>query len=263
MYVCCFFFSSRRRHTRCALVTGVQTCALPIYWLWRQGSGNTTGVDPIATSWWVNFGTYVPGSTVSNKTYGLDDASMNAAAAIPELVGFTGIGTLGGGNLTLEVGGDAGMLARRGVSHNNRPRSEGLNLAIGSTGRVTETGELLLTGGGDLNLRVGGNLNPGLQARVSDRTQQHLDLNGVLSNLRGGLHLQTGEIGGIGLTYRTATSGQADREEVRAFDPYTASVGTATGGIVLMLGDSVATLTTRGDWEIGRGGCRARGCQYG
>src|SRR3546814_9432760 len=29
MYCC--FFSSRRRHTRCALVTGVQTCALPIY----------------------------------------------------------------------------------------------------------------------------------------------------------------------------------------------------------------------------------------
>src|SRR3546814_11766514 len=25
-----FFFSSRSRHTRCALVTGVQTCALPI-----------------------------------------------------------------------------------------------------------------------------------------------------------------------------------------------------------------------------------------
>src|SRR3546814_20113037 len=32
----CFFFSSRRRHTRCALVTGVQTCALPIY---ANGSG--------------------------------------------------------------------------------------------------------------------------------------------------------------------------------------------------------------------------------
>src|SRR3546814_5650316 len=26
-----FFFSSRRRHTRCALVTGVHTCALPIF----------------------------------------------------------------------------------------------------------------------------------------------------------------------------------------------------------------------------------------
>src|SRR3546814_17162919 len=33
-----FFCSSRRRHTRCALVTGVQTCALPIcltYEMWR------------------------------------------------------------------------------------------------------------------------------------------------------------------------------------------------------------------------------------
>src|SRR3546814_2877376 len=29
-YLFFFFFSSRRRHTRCALVTGVQTCALPI-----------------------------------------------------------------------------------------------------------------------------------------------------------------------------------------------------------------------------------------
>src|SRR3546814_10531010 len=29
-YVDVCFFSSRRRHTRCALVTGVQTCALPI-----------------------------------------------------------------------------------------------------------------------------------------------------------------------------------------------------------------------------------------
>src|SRR3546814_2712131 len=32
MFFCSFFFSSRRRHTRCALVTGVQTCALPISW---------------------------------------------------------------------------------------------------------------------------------------------------------------------------------------------------------------------------------------
>src|SRR3546814_1950550 len=28
-----FFFSSRRRHTRCALVTGVQTCAIPIWFI--------------------------------------------------------------------------------------------------------------------------------------------------------------------------------------------------------------------------------------
>src|SRR3546814_7080247 len=37
------FFSSRRRHTRCALVTGVQTCALPISCskLNERGSGDT------------------------------------------------------------------------------------------------------------------------------------------------------------------------------------------------------------------------------
>src|SRR3546814_9124917 len=31
LYTFDFFFSSRRRHTSCALVTGVQTCALPIF----------------------------------------------------------------------------------------------------------------------------------------------------------------------------------------------------------------------------------------
>src|SRR3546814_9279883 len=36
-----FFFSSRRRHTRCALVTGVQTCALPI-----SRSGGPAQVEP-------------------------------------------------------------------------------------------------------------------------------------------------------------------------------------------------------------------------
>src|SRR3546814_3322359 len=34
-----FVFSSRRRHTRCALVTGVQTCALPICQGAKPGKG--------------------------------------------------------------------------------------------------------------------------------------------------------------------------------------------------------------------------------
>src|SRR3546814_5727870 len=40
-HMCVFFFSIRRRPTRCALVTGVQTCALPIY---------LHGVSPTAPS---------------------------------------------------------------------------------------------------------------------------------------------------------------------------------------------------------------------
>src|SRR3546814_5976454 len=45
----CFCFSSRRRHTRCALVTGVQTCALPIYRHPRpeeEGAGGGIGFRP-------------------------------------------------------------------------------------------------------------------------------------------------------------------------------------------------------------------------
>src|SRR3546814_3218131 len=42
LFECGFFFSSRRRHTICALVTGVQTCALPIY-LMRDYIGGRRG----------------------------------------------------------------------------------------------------------------------------------------------------------------------------------------------------------------------------
>src|SRR3546814_5459825 len=48
-----FFFSSRRRHTRCALVTGVQTCALPIYMrvpeavVDREDRLAAVGADPV------------------------------------------------------------------------------------------------------------------------------------------------------------------------------------------------------------------------
>src|SRR3546814_3261920 len=38
-----FLFSSRRRHTRCALVTGVQTCALPISDRGRTDARRPTG----------------------------------------------------------------------------------------------------------------------------------------------------------------------------------------------------------------------------
>src|SRR3546814_16046361 len=45
MFFYCFFFSSRRRHTRCALVTGVQTCALPILTVDRTHVLATPGMD--------------------------------------------------------------------------------------------------------------------------------------------------------------------------------------------------------------------------
>src|SRR3546814_10468424 len=44
LFCCIFFFSSRRRHTRCALVTGVQTCALPISGRDRQVPGRIAAI---------------------------------------------------------------------------------------------------------------------------------------------------------------------------------------------------------------------------
>src|SRR3546814_9515755 len=50
----CLFFSSRRRHTRCALVTGVQTCALPIFDRSAGHGGNCRDcalLDAVAIPW--------------------------------------------------------------------------------------------------------------------------------------------------------------------------------------------------------------------
>src|SRR5690606_27797122 len=124
-------------------------------WLWRQGTGSTDGIEVVPTSWWINFGTYVPGGASSNAYL-----SVSGAQSVPELVGFTGVGTLGGGDLTIDVAGNVGMLSPRGGGRTVSPRSQGLGLAVGSTGRVTADGELLLTGGGDMRVRIGGDLNP-------------------------------------------------------------------------------------------------------
>src|SRR3546814_10342697 len=47
-----FFFSSRRRHTICALVTGVQTCALPIFRSprWRAKYPGEADMDDIGAA---------------------------------------------------------------------------------------------------------------------------------------------------------------------------------------------------------------------
>src|SRR3546814_5535167 len=45
MIVSVFFFSSRRRHTRWALVTGVQTCALPISYAGRSAIGGDRAIE--------------------------------------------------------------------------------------------------------------------------------------------------------------------------------------------------------------------------
>src|SRR3546814_19918214 len=86
-----FFFSSRRRHTRCALVTGVQTCALPISFLW--GPNDVDASAPRGEKNLLSRNEKVPLTSIEKTVLGLDegpatgDAARANAAGI-ELAGF-------------------------------------------------------------------------------------------------------------------------------------------------------------------------------
>lgn len=79
-------------------------------------------------------------------------------------------------------------------------------MAIGSTGRIAADGSMMLTGGGDIDIRVGGGVNPTKSARgrVSSTVgptpyygEPALDLQGALINLRGHVQLSGGAVGGL------------------------------------------------------------------
>ncbi|HEY9274967.1 filamentous hemagglutinin family protein, partial [Achromobacter sp.] len=206
----------------------------PANWLWRQA-------DASGSAWWINFGTYVRGN----------DA--------PYLVGFTGFGTLGGGDLRVDVGGDAGTLMRLGGETrewNNvmNPRSQGLVLAVGATGRVDAAGTLRQTGGGDMDVRVGGGLNPNHTAHMGLNGDQyeasHMALNGMAANLRGRANINAGVQGTIQRQFGPYSIRQ-DNQDSRAYDPFTSTQAMAGGGLVLMPGDSVFNLQARGDLVLG------------
>jgi hypothetical protein len=204
-------------------------------WLWRQGSGSAAVDAAIPTSWWINFGTYTASATSGRL----------------DLLGFTGIGALGGGNVAIRVGGEAGTIALRGQqSLLGGHRSQGLVVAVGSTGRVGANGSLILTGGGDIDMRVAGALNPNLALTDGKEIQA---LPGALVNLRGTLHVAAESIGGIKLIYRSGI-GLNDAFDPRGIDPFTATSSDARSGITLVPGDSAVYVETLGDLVLGGAG---------
>src|SRR3546814_16076502 len=68
-----FFFSSRRRHTSCALVTGVQTCALPICIECRIGHVIADGAAPVFGRRIVRQFQPVPTSNTAPVLHGIAD----------------------------------------------------------------------------------------------------------------------------------------------------------------------------------------------
>ncbi|MBB4199992.1 hypothetical protein CCR94_21600 [Rhodoblastus sphagnicola] len=199
-------------------------------WLVRQGDATT------AAAWGIRFGAY------ENNV----------------LRGFGGFGTLGGGNLTVDVGADAGALdSIRQISSNSFQTyaSSGLVFAVGSSGRVTSVaktsdgivtgGTLSQSGGGDMAIAIGGRLNP---LGVSNGFTPD-DLYGSFTNVRGDISVKAAAIGSAPLRY-----GSGAPNDPRAPNPYAAAVLQTDGGLggpVVVIGDGTASLAARGDLVLG------------
>ncbi len=204
-------------------------------WLWRQGS---TQLGP-PTAWWINFGTFV-------TAYGADDTGYNLFSTLPQLVGFQGIGSLGGGNVTVIAGTDAGQTTdRQGANADSELRGEGLVIAVASTGRevsVNGISTIVSTGGGDLTLHVGGTLNPidaqayGLSGSGGSTT------NGALIDLRGDITVTAGAIGRDDTSFPITPPVY----DPRPADPDTPTY-TASDGITIVPGDGSVTIDTMRD----------------
>ena len=99
-------------------------------------------VPAVPVAWGINFGTYVRPP--------FDNGSSAVNAYVPHLVGFTGFGTLGGGNVAISVGAMPARCKQADTAESAR-RSQGLTVAVGGSGRMTADGRLVLTGGGDID----------------------------------------------------------------------------------------------------------------
>ncbi|MEW6438319.1 MAG: filamentous hemagglutinin family protein [Pseudomonadota bacterium] len=180
-------------------------------WLWRQGGG----IVGQPAAWWINFGTYV-----------------ETGHHLAVLTGFTGIGTLGGGNVSVLVGGKAGLTSGAAT--------DGLDIVVASTGRVTDDASQPLkeTGGGDLTLKVGGAIN-GISSNPGSLSN---DMTGTLVDLRGDTFVEAASVGYIGPGY-----GSSDIYDPRSADPRTAEAAGAAAGLDVIPGDGTVTIDTRGN----------------
>lgn len=205
-------------------------------WFWRQG-GAASGA---LTAWGINFGQYA----VAGQSYD----------PVLRISGFKGLGTLGGGNVTMRVGGDAGLLAADPMA-----LAAGLNLAVGSSGRMTASGELIQTGGGDIDLDIAGRFN----TRYDHGMGNGMVSGGSVTNIRGDIYVAAGA---IGLKLDAAYGHRDSMMDPRAPDYGEAGKRYGYAPLRLEIGDGVADIRSRGDLVVATGtnpGLRDGGSQYG
>jgi filamentous hemagglutinin family protein len=153
-----------------------------------------------------------------------------------------GLGTFGGGNVDVTVGGDAGNLSTDASSANN-PAGGGLDITVASTGYVeSTTGSVIVSGGGDIRLNVGGILNP---SGTNPNFPQFGNWYGAITDLRGQVSILAGSVGQVSLLYAPIAN------DPRPVNPFVSETFQATGGPTLILGDAHADIDTRGDLVLG------------
>ncbi|MEI9993005.1 MAG: filamentous hemagglutinin family protein [Rhizomicrobium sp.] len=177
-------------------------------WLWTQGGADTG--QPAA--WWINFGTYVN-----------NPGSITPEGAGPQLVGFTGIGTLGGGNATILSGNNILYL-------NAAVASTGRVTAVTHSGNVVTGGAIMETGGGLLTVKADG------------------DVFGTVTDTRGtiAVNAQTvGDLANPGSNAQGALPSELYAYQTPQFD----GAGLPMGFTVVQ-GDAAANIDTRGDLVV-------------
>ncbi len=185
-------------------------------WLWQQGGAG----EP--TAWWIEYGSLTLAGQASGGAH-----SAPAKPYQAQYTGFQGIGTLGGGNLTVNAGGNA----------------SGLDLVVASNGRVAADGKLTQDGGGALNVSIGGAVN--FIAPGSHQTDPG-DAGGLISDLRGDTDVSVGSVGTIvPIEYGTSAS-----DDIRFLSPLQSETADFGNGIDLAPGDGTVTVDARGDLAI-------------
>ncbi len=174
-------------------------------WLWNQGGSGQ------ATAWGINFGSYAANFGV-NQSNGQVEPMLSLQA-------FSGMGTLGGGNVTLRAGGDIGNADR------------GIVATIGGSGRVMD-GKLVQTGGGTLTVEAGRNVGTG--------GNQFVDL-------RGDIQVAAGNFGSL-LSKSFGYNGVSDP---RPHDPLQNFGMTVADGGSFVPGDGAISVRARGDLAMG------------
>jgi hypothetical protein len=189
---------------------------------------------------------------------------VSVGSKVVQMTGFVGFGALGGGNVTVDIGGNAGQTTARdeGGSGANGAgpgptytRGEGLVIAVGGTGRLLPgTTTPITTGGGDVSITIDGVLNPldaGAYHTGATRSQQSGELasvNGDVTDLRGDISIAAGAIGRIDYQF---DSGSQNLSDPRAVNPFASNNGVPNGGIEVVPGDGTVTIDTARDLVLG------------